>query len=107
MLVHSANGRPIFNAHMLAERIVLCAFGSLPDPEISDVPFIQLLTREDGTKEFFCYENQFVIEFREFPDRYEFLPSWHCYTKEAIKREKAIATLHDHCFIQQGPAIGY
>lgn len=103
MLVHkflSNNRGPLCSAKQLATTIVLCAFGQYPIKS----PFIQIFN--DG-KEFFCFEFQFTIAFEEKEDCFEFRPNWHCYHDEALEKEKAIATLHNHLFIQQGPAVGY
>lgn len=109
MLVHHfvTGNRPLFTKEQGAETITLAVFGRLHDPEISNLPFIQEREIKGNYSQFFCFENQFVIECWEYPDRYEYKPHWHCYSEDAPKREQAIATLHDALFKQQGQAIGY
>jgi hypothetical protein len=109
MLVHKfiqPGNRPLASAKRIATAITLCAFAALPDKE-EDAPFIQLIEKGPLAGCFFCYENQFIIDFKEFDDRYEFIPKWHCLRDEAKQREDAIVTLHPHLLEQVGNPTGY
>lgn len=114
MLIHRflSGNRSLASAQEFAKMITLCAFPFMPEPGECFVSILKdvkrnLVSREVRTLRFFCFQNQFTIEFQEFPDRYEFKPHWHCHKKDAIEKEKAIAILHDHCFEQQGDAEGF
>lgn len=108
MLVHRkvgfSGGYALMTTENFVIRIILCVFGSLPQDR--KVPFVQERSALNG-RQFFCCEHQFIVEVEEFDYRIEFRPHWHCGEEEARKKEQAIATLFEHCFVQVGKVISY
>jgi len=93
MLVSKSNSGTVLD---LAERITLCLFPFPMDQYLlkKGVEFVQLLK----DNQVFCYQFQFIMEYKEVGDVIRFKINHHCLYEDGIKLEKAVATILANLF---------